>query len=398
MPKRKQIYPGARPVQVDNLGYFTTIRKRINGVNFTSPRLRGDTIDMLILNCKTWDRQIGFDKMASERAEQVRLQSIYTVEKFLLDYTARAIGSKNNKWSANTIQDAKYIVKTILSDKTFSQLELIKVTRRDVKAFLATERFKGLQERHLKITRFLKTAFNIAIKDDDKELLPPDITLEINPVIGIPCTTSYTPVKPLDDEHEAALLKYVQGVPVWGALITLVLDAGFRFQELAGLQLRDITPSENLITLSRTVDTISGKAILKNSMKSKSSARPVHIAPETMKLLLNHCVSEGVIKPTQHIFTNDNGGMLDARWFWTRWKQLLKDANIPTTYTFHQLRHTQIHRDLKDGNFDAVVSARAGHSSITVTKDRYSASLTKHQKTITAGFGKHLQDVTGSKG
>jgi integrase len=160
------------------------------------------------------------------------------------------------------------------------------------------------------------------------------------------------------------------------------------------LQLRDVTASENLIKLSRTVDTISGKAVLKNTMKSKASARPVHIAAETMELLLAHCVTNGVTKPEQFIFIKPNGGMMDSRWFWDLWKATLGAAGVPESYTFHQLRHTQIHRDLKAGNFDAVVSERAGHSSITVTKDRYSASLTKHQMPITEGFGKFFREVT----
>jgi hypothetical protein len=233
MAKAKSDYPGARAFKKDRRGYYTSMRKRIDDFDYTSTRLRASTKEDLIKECKTWENQIGFQKLAIAHIEEIRKENLYTVEKFLTSYHERAIGIKGNPWKSNTKQDSKYILRSILKDERFASLELVKVTRKDVKDFLADKRFQGLAERHLKITRYLKTAFNIAIQDDDKELLPNDVIIEFNPVIGIPCTTSYVPIKPLDDEHEVKLLQYVQGKPFWGALITLVLDAGFRFQELA---------------------------------------------------------------------------------------------------------------------------------------------------------------------
>src|SRR3546814_14866685 len=76
--------------------------------------------------------------------------------------------------------------------------------------------------------------------------------------------------------------------------------------------------------------------------------------------------------PDDFVFTAPNGGPLRHTNFYGRhFKPAVVRAGIDPTSRFHDLRHTAAALMIAEGTHLLVVKERLGHSTITVTPDRY---------------------------
>ena len=73
------------------------------------------------------------------------------------------------------------------------------------------------------------------------------------------------------------------------------------------------------------------------------------------------------------VFATRTGGVVSPEKLVKRsFKPLLKTARLPETTRFHDLRHTCATLAMADGVHAKVVQERLGHSTISITLDRYS--------------------------
>ena len=77
------------------------------------------------------------------------------------------------------------------------------------------------------------------------------------------------------------------------------------------------------------------------------------------------------MKPSQKLFTKENGEMINPGILRDWLKRIIKKMDIGY-YTLHSLRHTNISIQLAAGVPLVTVSVRAGHSRTSTTSDIYS--------------------------
>tara|TARA_R110001606_G_scaffold399097_1_gene580496 strand:- start:1673 stop:2866 length:1194 start_codon:yes stop_codon:yes gene_type:complete len=157
-------------------------------------------------------------------------------------------------------------------------------------------------------------------------------------------------------------------------LIYIGLGTGVRLSEALALKWSDIVEKEGhqmlLIDRSTERDGTFGP------LKSSASYRDIPLSPEFYKMLMAH---KAYLKEVQLASKtwNDNDMIIPylngAVWKPTGMSQHLRSlfdrANVPGT--FHSLRHTCITNWLDSVSSMKLVSTLAGHSSISITLDRY---------------------------
>lgn len=79
-----------------------------------------------------------------------------------------------------------------------------------------------------------------------------------------------------------------------------------------------------------------------------------------------------VTSPNAYVFPNTQGDKpMRKRWLLAKWKELTNKAELPYI-KFHDLRHTHATWLSSEGVPVRTIQARLGHSSISITMDRYS--------------------------
>jgi integrase len=89
--------------------------------------------------------------------------------------------------------------------------------------------------------------------------------------------------------------------------------------------------------------------------------------------------------PTAFVFTSPDGAVLNHKNFYRReFKPAVARAGLSDRTRFHDLRHTCAALCIALGAHPKAIQERLGHSSITVTLDRYGHLFPKLDETLTA--------------
>jgi len=158
--------------------------------------------------------------------------------------------------------------------------------------------------------------------------------------------------------------------------IILCLYTGMRIGEICSLKWSDVDIENGLVNVNRTVLRIKnteakGKEpktiIVTGAPKTDSSRRTIPVPKAIGKLLK----TEGRQMPGDYFVATCSSKQMEPRRYYEKYKQLLKKSGITADYTFHALRHTYATRCIEAGIDPKVVSELLGHSSVTITLNRY---------------------------
>lgn len=158
--------------------------------------------------------------------------------------------------------------------------------------------------------------------------------------------------------------------------IILCLYTGMRIGEICALKWSDVDPDGCLINVNRTVLRIRntearGKqpktVVVTGTPKTESSQRVIPVPQAIGKLLKK----EGKQMPEEYFVATCSDKQMEPRRYYEKYKQVLKRSGITADYTFHALRHTYATRCIESGIDPKVVSELLGHSSVTITLNRY---------------------------
>jgi integrase len=120
----------------------------------------------------------------------------------------------------------------------------------------------------------------------------------------------------------------------------------------------------------------------------RSVTLPAFLADE----LLEHLASRPA-DPAAFVFTSPGGSTLNHKNFYRRhFKPAVARADLPSATRFHDLRHTCAALCIAVGAHPKAIQERLGHSSITVTLDRYGHLFPKLDETLTT----RLDELHGS--
>ena len=164
------------------------------------------------------------------------------------------------------------------------------------------------------------------------------------------------------------------GYPEYGLLIRFVAETGLRAGEMAALRVGRVDVINRRVEVAESATEVpsrlaAGGLIFDDPKTYEHRSVPLHAA--LADDLANHLLSRPA-DPDAFVFTAPNGGPLRHTNFYRRhFKPAVIAAGLPARTRYHDLRHTCAALLIAEGAHALAVKQRLGHSSITVTFDRY---------------------------
>ena len=178
-------------------------------------------------------------------------------------------------------------------------------------------------------------------------------------------------VEKISDAEQKKLVSYLKAnmsLTAFGILLSLFM--GLRIGELCGLKWEDVDFRNKILHIRRTVQRISSAngnrktKIVISAPKSATSFRDIAIPDALMKYFemfrseADYFILSGTDKP------------VEPRTMQYRYKKILQSAEVED-HNYHKLRHTFATNAAEKGFNVKALSAVLGHSSVTLTLNRY---------------------------
>ncbi len=157
--------------------------------------------------------------------------------------------------------------------------------------------------------------------------------------------------------------------PAWETLVYTAAYAGLRWGELAGLRPGRVDLARRTITVVEQLNELSGR-LEWGPPKTAAGRRAVSI-PSTLADLLAEQLATPMVVRSGLVFPTPLGEPMRrsnfARRVWAPATMALELDGL----RFHDLRHTAVALAISQGAHPKALQGRMGHSSVTVTLDRY---------------------------
>lgn len=166
-----------------------------------------------------------------------------------------------------------------------------------------------------------------------------------------------------------------------GAAWWLMCSTGMRRSELLGVRWPSVDLEAGRLAVVDTVVPVNNRPVLRlGETKSRRSRRVIALDSRTVAVLREHRKDQNqerlragsAWENLELVFTNEIGGMVNPDWFTRTTKTLAGKAGVPALTPHDAARHTWATLALSSGVHPKVVQERLGHSSISITLDRYS--------------------------
>ncbi len=236
----------------------------------------------------------------------------------------------------------------------FETVELRKITPAAVRAWHGRQaKSKKHSNTVAKIYRLFRTMMDTA--DDDG-------LLRVNPVHIKGAAVERAAERPaLDWDNVQRIAEAIH--PRFSALVWLGATSGLRFGELTGLTRRHVDLDERTLRVEQALMFIRDKGPTLGPPKSAAAHRTVTIPVTAAQILASHLDTYAKDGPDAFVFTSVKGSPLLNRYFSPSWKRALKEAGLPETTRFHDLRHLAGTSAATAGASLREIMARMGHAS-----------------------------------
>lgn len=188
------------------------------------------------------------------------------------------------------------------------------------------------------------------------------------------------------------ILETVEGDEIYAALYHVAITTGARPGELRALKWDCINFDTGLITIKRTITKgDNGSERIVDRTKSKQT-RAIAVVPEVVTLLRWHRARQRERQIAHAAWQNlnvvfDRG---DGHWLYqSRWLRdhivFCEKAGV-RRIRHHDIRHTSATLELETGTHIKLVSERLGHSTVSMTLDRYTHPSGSLQRSAAQAF------------
>jgi integrase len=152
--------------------------------------------------------------------------------------------------------------------------------------------------------------------------------------------------------------------------------------ELIGLQWKDVDLDGGTLRVNRSVY----EGVV-SPPKTNAGKRTIRLSKLAVAALRQHRINTAKRRIGEWVFPNANGTPIGHQNLHNRsWKPLLRNAGLPHSVRFHDLRHSCISLLLAEGVPIKGVSEMAGHADISVTLSVYGHVLPDMQGTAADGM------------
>jgi integrase len=248
---------------------------------------------------------------------------------------------------------------------------LVKLTPLDVQALYADRKASGLSPTSINLLHnMLHRALKQAV---DWDLLPRNPTERVKaprPAAPEPATWDATQVARFlaaaDQTDDAALWR-------------VALCTGMRRSELLGLAWADVDLERGVLNVRHARKRGEENRWETGAPKTRKGRRQIALPPSAVDALRQHRKAQleyrlllgGAYRDQGYVFAGDQGQPLHPNGLDHRFRRLVADAGLPWI-KLHGLRHTNATVSLAAGEHPKIVQERLGHSTISMTLDRYS--------------------------
>lgn len=169
------------------------------------------------------------------------------------------------------------------------------------------------------------------------------------------------------------------------AIVELALVTCLRRGEIAGLNWGDIDIVNDKVRVTKSVTVVSGKGLIVNKPKTKSSIATISLGSNVVTSLLEYKKELEIlgfdITEDTPVFLSSNGRRLSPDKITHQWKAFVDRNDIPK-YCFHSLRHTGLTLMTEKTGDIVAVSKHARHSRPSTTEDIYLHSNPKRDEML----------------
>jgi integrase len=328
---------------------------------------------------------VSFYGATAKEAEDERLQALADQAKGIIfaDPSQLTVADYLDAWlhdtaryqvRASTFNRYEQIIRNHLRP-FFDRLRLRDLTPAHVRAFKAGALDRGVHPNTVGgMQGVLSTALNQAVDD---RLIPSNPASRVKKAAA----RGERPLRSLSQEEASRLVAAAAGTR-YEAMIVVALRTGIRQGELAALSWEDVDLDgpRPAITVRHSADTRVSPPRITPTKTGKD--RRVRIGPRTVEVLRAHRSRqrfERMKAPAWEdpglVFPNDRGQVRRSGSVRRTLKRLLKKAGLPSTFRFHDLRHTAGTLALRQGMTLHAVSKMLGHADPAMTLRRYAHVL-----------------------
>ncbi len=163
------------------------------------------------------------------------------------------------------------------------------------------------------------------------------------------------------------------------AMIKLFIYSGLRRGELCGLEWKDINFADNMLSVRRSSQYVSGMGVFTKETKTVTSDRTIKLPAAAFEMLKEYRIWQleqrfklgDRWEDSDRIFTQADGKPIHPDSVTQTFKKFISKTDLPQI-SIHSLRHTNITLQIAAGIPLKTVSWRAGHVSTNVTSLVYS--------------------------
>jgi len=201
-----------------------------------------------------------------------------------------------------------------------------------------------------------------------------DLAVELGAIRKNPCVGVKLPPMPHEEMHfltadQVATLADGMSAP-YDLMVRFAAYTGLRAGEIAALRRRHVRLDDAKVVVLTAVSEVRGD-LVEHDPKSYSSRRAVKLPAFLVEQLRDHL---GDAAPDTPVFPAPQGGPMRHSNFYQRIFKPTVRQTLPEHLhgvRFHDLRHSNAALLIAEGGHPKAIQQRLGHSSITVTLDRY---------------------------
>lgn len=256
--------------------------------------------------------------------------------------------------------DMKVYVLPLIGDKAIEE-----ITTKDINNLLISPiALSHASASRARVKAVLSNVFKLAVVEG---------LIKANPVSSAEVVKKTpTEIHPLSvDEVQRLLAVAFEYRPMY-QIIQVALETGLRRGEILGLHWSDIDISNKTLTVNRILTEVNGTQYV-STPKTIKSRRTIAISEELIKTLQSYH------SPSEIIFGNQLGKYPNITKLKWQFHGIKIATNLPHL-RFHDLRHTNATYLIAKGVNMKTVSERLGHSSISITLDRYTHGVLEEDR------------------